>query len=243
MKVYAVASSKGGTGKSTTAAELAAAEAARGRRVLVIDLDQQGNVSARLGVTPDTEVGFTADVLRGEASIAESATPAPSLPGAFVIAGSQELAALDLQPSVVLTLSRLLPASAGEWDSIVLDTAPALSPLTLSGLAAADVIVVPLECKTEAYDQLARLVPTINQVQPGETFRWILPTKYDGRRRLDREVLEILQEQYPGRVTSPVRETIAAADSYTLGLPVSVYVPNAPIATDYAAAIATILDN
>lgn len=243
MKIYAVASSKGGTGKSTTAAELAAVAAERGRRVLVIDLDEQSNVSARLGVTPDTEVGFTADVLSGEASIAEAATPAPSVPGVWIIAGSHQLATLDTQPGVVMTLSRLLPAVVGEWDTVVLDTAPGLSPVTLSGLAAATVIVVTLECKTEAYDQLSRLAPTITQVHPGKTFDWIVPTKFDSRRRLDREVLEILQEQYPGKVTHTVRETIQAADSYTSGLPVGRYVPNAPIAADYAAAIATILDN
>ncbi len=242
MRVVTVVSSKGGTGKSTTAAELAAAAAARGQRVLVVDLDQQGNVTARMGVTQTTEVGFTADVLLGEATIAEAATPAPSVPGAWIIAGTHQLAALDMQPGAVMTLSRILPAVAGEWAVIVLDTAPALSPLTLSGIAAATELVVPVECKTEAYDQLGRLAPAINQVSPGQSVRWVVPTKHDGRRRLDREVLEVLREDYPGRVTAPVRESIAAADSYTVGMPVSLYAPRSQIAADYAAVTATILD-
>src|SRR5690349_24443498 len=96
MTVYAVALSKGGSTKTTTAAELVTALAQQGRRVLAIDLDQQGNLTTRLGVTDDTEVAaVAADVLTAAASASDAAIPAPSVPGAHLLAGTHDLASLD----------------------------------------------------------------------------------------------------------------------------------------------------
>lgn len=241
MTVYTVASSKGGTGKTTSAAELTVELARRGRRVLAIDLDQQGNLTTRLGVKQDSEVGFAADVLVRKASITEAATPAPSVAGAWVLAGSHDLADLESRPAIVVSLSSILPTTAGEWHDVVIDTPPALGPVTLAGLQAADTVIVALECKTEAYDQLHRLAEVIGQLRNGESFAWIIPTKYNARRRLDREVVEILTEDYPDKVTPAIREAIAAADAYTVGMPVSVFAPKAPITDDYTKALAAIL--
>ena len=126
MTVYAVALSKGGSTKTTTAAELVAALARRGRRVLAIDLDQQGNLTTRLGVTDDTEVSaVAADVLTAEATAPEAAIDAPSVPGASVLAGTHDLASLDHRPEVITALRDHLPEVAGEWDDVVIDTPPA----------------------------------------------------------------------------------------------------------------------
>lgn len=158
MTVYTVALSKGGSSKTTTAAELVAALAATGRRVLAIDLDQQGNLTTRLGLTDDAEpAAVAADVLTGAASALEAAVPAPSVPGASVLAGSHDLANLETRPEAISSLRDHLPEVAGEWDDVVIDTPPALGLVTLAGLAAADVVVGPVECATEAYDQLQRL--------------------------------------------------------------------------------------
>lgn len=247
MPVYAVALSKGGSTKTTTAAEIVAALAARGRRVLAIDLDQQGNLTTRMGVTDDTEVsGVAADVLTGESSAAEAAIPAPSVPGAYVLAGTHDLAALDQRPEVITALRDHLPEVSGEWDDVVIDTPPALGLVTLAALAAADTVVAAVACETESYDQLDRLVQVIAQriaprMRPGQQVHWIVPTRYDGRRLLDRDVVDMLSEHHPGRVTPPVREAVAARDAYTSGMPVSVYAPGSGIADDYAAAVAPII--
>ena len=120
MTIYAVALSKGGSTKTTTAAELVAALARRGRRVLAIDLDQQGNLTTRLGVTDDTEVSaVAADVLTAEATAPEAAIDAPSVPGASILAGTHDLASLDQRPEVITALRDHLPEVAGE----VLDAA------------------------------------------------------------------------------------------------------------------------
>lgn len=249
MTIYAVALSKGGSTKTTTAAEIAAALARRGRRVLAIDLDQQGNFSTRLGITNDTEVSaVAADVMTGESSAREAAVPAPSVAGVDVLAGTYDLATLDQRPEVITALRDHLPNVAGEWDDVVIDTPPALGLVTLAALAAADVVVAAVACETEAYDQLDRLVDVITQrvapiMKPGQRVHWIIPTRHDTRRLLDREVVELLNRDHPGRVTTPVREAVAARDAYTAGQPVSVYAPGSGIADDYAAALAPILDN
>lgn len=249
MGVYAVALSKGGSTKTTTAAELVAQVARQGRRVLAIDLDQQGNLTTRLGVTEDTEVvGVAADVLTGEASAPQVAIDAPSVAGASVLAGTHDLAGLDQRPEVITALRDHLPEVAGRWTDVVIDTPPALGLVTLAALAAADVVIAPVPCETEAYDQLDRLVEVIAQriaprMKRGQRVHWIVPTRYDSRRLLDRDVVESLNQRWPGQVTSPVREAVAARDSYTSGMPVSVFAPGSAVAADYAAALAPIISS
>lgn len=247
MSVYAVALSKGGTTKTTTAAELVAELARRGRRVLAIDLDQQGNLTRRMGVTDDTEVeAVAADVLTGVATATEAATPAPSVPGAYVAAGTHDLADLENRPEVITALRDHLPDVAGEWDDIVIDTPPALGLVTLAALSAADTVVVAVTCETEAFDQIGRLTDVISQriatrMRPGQRIHWIVPTRYDTRRLLDREVVDLLNEEFPGRITPPVREAVAAKEAYTSGMPTSIYDPHAGVSKDYAAALELIL--
>ena len=246
MTVYAVASPKGGSTKTTTAAELTAALARRGRRVLAIDVDQQGNLTTRLGITRAHPVAaVAADVLSGEATATEAAIPSPSVPGAYVVAGTHDLAAVEHRPEVITALRDHLPEISAEWDDVVIDTPPALGVVTLAALAAADVVVASVACETEAFDQLDRLVAVvekrITRMRPGQQVDWIVPTRYDGRRLLDRDVVAELTRRHPGKVTTPVREAVAARDAYTAGQPVSVYAPHSGIAADYAAALATIL--
>lgn len=249
MTVYVVALSKGGSTKTTTAAELVAELARRGRRVLAIDLDQQGTLTGRLGVDGDTEVSaVAADVLTGTARATVAAVAAPSVPGASVLAGTHDLAELEQRAEVITSLRDHLPDEvAGEWDDVVIDTPPAMGLVTLAALAAADVVVAAVACATEAYDQLDRLSEVIAQriaprLRPGQRVHWIVPTRWDGRRLLDREIVETLQEQHPGRVTAPVREAVAAKDSYTAGQPVSLFAPRSGIAADYAAAMGPIIE-
>ncbi len=249
MTTYAVALSKGGSTKTTTAAEIVVALAGKGRKVLAIDLDQQGNLSTRLGVARDAEVaGVTADVLTGESSAGEAAISAPSVPGAFVLAGTHDLAKIDTQsvPDLVTALRDHLAATDHLWDDVVIDTPPSLTGLTLAGLAAADVVVAAVACEVEAYDQLGRLIDVIEhrlsrRVRPGLALQWIVPTRYDGRRGLDRELVELLNEKHPRMVTSPIREAVAVRDAYTAGMPVSIFDPRSKIAADYAAALAPII--
>lgn len=247
MTIYTVALSKGGSTKTTTAAEVAVALAARGRRVLAIDLDQQGNLTTRLGITEDTEVAaVSAEVLTADATALEAATPAPSVPGVDVLVGTHDLEEIDRQPEVITSLRDYLPSLGDRWDDVVIDTPPALGLLTLAALAAADVVIAPVACETEAYDQLPRLQSVIEnriakRLHPGQKIHWIIPTRHDARRLLDREIVESMHNEYPGQVTAPVREAVAVRDAYTAGMPVSVYAPGSPIGEDYATALQDII--
>ena len=247
MTTYTIALSKGGSTKTTTAAELVVALTRRGRRVLAIDLDQQGNLSTRLGLTDATQVSaVAADVLLGTASVRQAAIEAPSVPGAFVLAGTHDLAALDQRPEVITSLRDYLPELVDDFDDFVIDTPPALGVVTLAALAAADHIVASVACETEAYDQLDRLRDVIAarvapRLRRDAAIGWIVPTRHDGRRLLDREVVQQLNTHFGGIVTSPVREAVAARDAYTAGLPVSLYAPGSGIATDYTAALTPII--
>ncbi|MGC1209576.1 MAG: ParA family protein [Ornithinimicrobium sp.] len=247
MTVYTVALSKGGSTKTTTAAELIAALARAGRSVLAIDLDQQGNLTTRCGLNRSSEVeADAADVLLGNATITQAAVPAASVPGAHVIAGTHALAQVDARPEVVTVLRDRLPIDAGEWDDVVIDTPPALGLITLAALAAADVIVASVACEAEAYDQLDRLVQVTAQrvartLRTGQDVRWIIPTRFDRRRLIDGEVVDLLNEKYPNKVTRPIREAVAAKDAYSAGQPVSAYAPTSGIANDYAEALAQII--
>ncbi|MGL4173649.1 MAG: ParA family protein [Actinomycetota bacterium] len=248
MTVYGVYLSKGGSTKTTTAAEVIVALTRRGRRVLGIDLDQQGNLTTRLGVTNDTEItAVAADVLTAEATAQEAAVPAPSVPGAWVLIGTHGLAGLDQRPEVITRLRDYLPTVAGEWDDIVIDTPPALGLVTLAALAASEVVIAAVACETESFDQLKRLEDVIaqriaRQMRPGQRVHWIVPTRYDARRLLDREIIEQLHANHDGTVTAPVRETVQARDAYTSRMPVSIYAPASGIAADYAEALAQITD-
>lgn len=246
MTIYTVAMGKGGVAKSTTAAELMYALAMTGRRTLGIDLDQQGNLTTRMGLTRAAHVAaVAADVLSGESTAEEAAVDAPSLPGeAQIIAGTQGLAGLEHRPELSGSLLHYLPTLTA-WDDIVIDTPPALGVITVAALAAADVVIAPVACEAEAYEQLDRLnrlvTQNVTRMRPGQTIRWVMPTRHDGRRILDREVIELLHERYPGRVTRPIREAVAARDSYVAGQTISVFAPRSKVAQDYAAALAQII--
>lgn len=245
MTIYTVALAKGGSTKTTTAAELVHHLAARGRRVLALDLDQQGNLTTRLGVTRSTQVAaVAADIMTGEATATEAAIEAPSVPGAYVIAGTQDLARIEHMPEVAGALRDYLP-SLGEWDDIVIDTPPALGVITLAALAAADVVIAPVAASGEAYEQLDRLQRFVAQkvarLRPGAAIHAIIPTRYDVRRVLDREVVEMLTERHGDAVRHPVREGVAARDAYVSGQPVGLYAPRSGVAQDYTEALEPIL--
>lgn len=241
MTVHTVAMPKGGATKSTTAAELVAYLADQGQRVLAIDLDQQGNLSTRLGIVGATEVdAVAADVLTGEAD-ADAAVASPSLDGVWVLPGTHDLAEVEQRPEVLTSLRDHLPQATG-WDAVVIDTPPHIGMATLAGLAAADVVVAPLTCATEDLDQVARLEAVITEriarrVRPGQRIDWIVPSRHNARRLLDQEVVEELERTWPGRVTRPIREAVAVRDAFTAGLPVSRHAPGAPVSSDYREAM------
>lgn len=250
--IYAVAFPKGGTTKTTTAAELTAYLAGLHRRVLAIDLDEQGTLSSWLGFSADTEInGTTAGVITGCAEVLDAATPAPSVVGARMLVGTPDLGGVDYTqvPDLVTSLRDALPAVAQRFDDVVIDAPPAMSGLTLAALAAADKVVAPVACEGQAVHQLERFRETISyhiarRVRKGQRIHSIIPTRYDGRRLLDRDVVLGLKNTYGDQilVTDPIRESQAVKESYVAQLPVGLYDASSNPAQDYARAFRRIVE-
>lgn len=239
--VYTIAQAKGGTGKSTTASELAFLLAQAGRRVLAIDCDQQGNMTTRLGISRNAEVEATAaDLIRGDVDAETAAISSTTVDGVDVAAGATDLEQIERSPELVASLRDYLPSLHG-WDAIVIDTPPALGVVTMAALAAADVIIVPVPPQSEAWEQIRRLdlfvSRRVNRLNPDAKIGLVIPTMHDHRRLLDRELVEQLTATYGDRVTPPIRETVAVRDAYTSGMPVGRYAPRSTAALDYAEAL------
>ncbi|MEG2578882.1 MAG: ParA family protein [Glutamicibacter sp.] len=248
MIIYTFTLPKGGSTKTTSSSEAAAQLAAAGLRVLAIDLEPQGNLSTRLGIDDYMEIEAVAmDVLTGEATAAEAAVPSPTVPGVDVLVGTRALMDAERHPEIVGSLQHHLPTLADHWDAVVIDTPPGLGILTHAALAAADVIVAPMAAQVEAFDQIPILEEFVAKRiarmmrRPEAKVNWIMPTGFDTRQVLDREILQNLQDEYGERVTGMVRHSVKVKESYVAMMPPSVYAPDSPGAEDYKKALEVVL--
>lgn len=196
-RTLAVANQKGGVGKTTTAINLGAALAAVGRNTLIVDLDPQGNASTGLGVTTRQRRYSTYDVLTGAASIADALVPT-SVPGLAVLPGSVELSGFDIElvdaPDRSYRLKQALAAHGENFAHVLIDCPPALNLLTLNAMAAADAILVPLQCEFFALEGLSQLLKTVEMVKKSInqklTIEGIVLTMFDRRNNLSAQVAD-----------------------------------------------------
>lgn len=248
MTVYLLVSPKGGVGKTTCSAEATLRLAQAGRRVLAADLEPQGNFASRLGITAAAEVNLvTDDVLRGRGTFVEAAVPSPAIAGVDVAIGTRDLAARDADPETVHAIADSIAAVGDAYDDIVIDTPPSLHNLVRGALVAADVVIAPVMCATEAFEAVVdELVPFVEdrvaaRLRPGQKVHWFMPTLAFPQTNSTRDVIAALHEDYPGRVTPMVRHSTDVKDGYTSGLPVGLYRPHSAAAQDYAAALEPVL--
>lgn len=194
-RILAIANQKGGVGKTTTAINLGTALAAAGRKVLLVDIDPQGNASTGLGIGRDMRALSTSDILFDNAALADIAQETV-VPDLFIAPGSPDLSSADISlgetRGALTRMKTALAAVASEYDYILIDCPPSLNLLTLNALAASDALLVPLQCEFFALEGLSQLMTTLREVQSGLNPRLglagIVLTMYDKRNNLSAQV-------------------------------------------------------
>ena len=230
-RIFCIANQKGGVGKTTTSVNLAAGLAAQGQRVLLVDLDPQGNATMGSGIDKRALRLSVYHVLIGQAAVAQARARSDSggfdvLPSNRELAGAEvELVDLDDRET---RLKSALAAVVSDYDFVLVDCPPSLSMLTLNGLCAAHGVVIPMQCEYFALEGLADLVNTIKRVaanlNPDLTVIGLLRVMYDPRMTLQQQVSEQLVAKFGDKVFStiiPRNVRLAEAPSY--GMPGVVY--------------------
>jgi chromosome partitioning protein len=196
-QVVAIANQKGGVGKTTTAINLGTALAAVEREVLLIDLDPQGNASTGLGVAPRARALTTCDALMGEAPLADVIC-ATAIPHLALAPGGDALSRADHElrdaPDRARRLRVSIDSVKARYDFVLIDCPPALNLLTLNAMAAADGVLVPLQCEFFALEGLSQLLSTVEQVKRGMnpklSIQGVLLTMFDRRNNLSQQVAD-----------------------------------------------------
>ena len=229
--IYAFANQKGGVGKTTTAVNLGAFMAWQGRRVLLVDLDPQGNASASVGVDRYALAASVYDLFLGSAALRDLLTPTVMerltlVPSNPMLAGAEvELAAVADREFV---LRNALAPVRDEFDHILIDCPPSLSLLTVNGLSAADFVVVPVQCEYLALEGLAQLMQTIALVRenlnsPLQLFGLVM-TMFDPRARLGGQVIREVQTHFGAQVFETyIPRNVRVAEAPSFGEPLVIF--------------------
>ena len=240
-RIIALCNQKGGVGKTTTTISLGAALAEYGRKVLVIDFDPQGALSAGLGM-PSHDVITIYDLLLGREKDARRAVQATAVKNLHLIAANIDLSAAEVhlvnEVAREQILARVLAPLLPDYDVILIDCQPSLGLLTVNALTAAHGVLIPLECEYFALRGVALLVETIDKVRdrlnPAIQLDGILATMYDARTLHSREVLERVVETFDDRVLETViGRTVKFPDATVAGAPITTFAPDHPAAAAY----------
>ena len=230
-RIIAVANQKGGVGKTTTAINLATALAACGKRVLIVDLDPQGNASTGLGVERGDRKTGAYEVLIDSVGIQEATKPT-NVPNMWIVPTTPDLAGAEIE---LIDLTRrefrlrdALAKTTLSYDFILIDCPPSLTLLTLNAMVAADCVLVPLQCEFYALEGLSQLMKTIERVKqklnPVLEIQGVVLTMFDKRSSLNEQVASDVRQHFGDKVYDtaiPRNVRIAEAPSY--GLPALLY--------------------
>jgi chromosome partitioning protein len=230
-RIFAVANQKGGVGKTTTAINLATAMAAVERRVLVFDLDPQGNASTGLGIPHARRTVGSYQVLIGESDIGSAAIPT-GIPGLDIVPASVDLSGAELELVDLerreFRLREAFTTLPDHYNYVLIDCPPALGLLTLNAMVAADAVLVPLQCEFLALEGLSQLTRTIERVRkvlnPNLELHGIVLTMYDSRNNLSTLVADDVRQFFGDKVyRTMIPRNVRVSEAPSHGKPVLLY--------------------
>jgi chromosome partitioning protein len=247
-RIFTVANQKGGVGKTTTAVNLAAALSMGGLKVLLIDLDPQGNASTAFGIDRVNTAGIY-DVLINDLPMANAAVKVTNFPHLEAIAANSDLAGAEIQlvPAVArefrlqAALQTFLTAkqNAGQrFDYVFIDCPPSLGLLTINALAAADEVLVPIQCEYYSLEGVSLLLETLSEVQkrlnPKIALTTIVLTMFDSRTRLANDVADNVKKHFPNELINiPIPRAVRVSEAPSYGQTVMTYDASSPGAIAY----------
>ena len=232
-RVIAVANQKGGVGKTTTSINLSACLAEKGKKVLLIDMDSQGNATSGLGIEKNETEKTIYEVLREEISIEESFVEFDAFDGNLtIIPANRNLAGAEIE--LITTgnqqyiLKDLIKPIRELFDYVIIDCPPALGMLTVNAMTAADTVLVPIQCEFYALDGLSQLIYTINLIQenlnPDLYIEGVVFTMYDARTNLSLQVVENVKDNLRQNIYKTIiPRNVRLAEAPSHGLPINIY--------------------
>jgi len=232
MICIAIANQKGGVGKTTTAINIGTALAATGKRVLLIDLDPQGNASTGLGISHAERERSTYDLLIGEALLDDVVVPT-RVPGLDVVPATQDLSGAEIEliefDARTHRLDTAIARYGGDrWDVVLIDCPPSLGLLTINAMVAAHALLVPLQCEFFALEGLSQLLNTVERIRgrfnPGLSILGVALTMYDRRNRLTDQVADDVRAVL-GRVVfdTVIPRNVRLSEAPSHGVPALIY--------------------
>lgn len=249
-RIIAIANQKGGVGKTTTAINLSACLAEKGKKVLAIDLDPQGNMTSGLGVDKNEVENTAYQLILNECSINESIQPTV-VDNLKIIASNVELAGAEIELLGINDKEYILKTTVDyikdDYDYIIIDCPPSLNMLTVNAMTTADTVLVPIQCEYYALEGLSQLIHTINLVQerlnPNLQMEGVVFTMYDVRTNLSNQVVENVKANLDTTIyKTMIPRNIRLAEAPSYGIPINMYDAKSAGAESYRSLAQEIID-